>query len=399
MNTKPAKLLPLFASVMAVTPFAIDMYLPAMPTIAEALNSDINLLQNSLSIFLIAYAIGMVVFGPLADRIERKIMLVFGLSGYAIFSFLLATSNNPDQFIQFRFFQAFFGGAATVVIPGTISLLFKEQTAKGLSYVSLIMMLAPMVAPAIGGFLLHWYGWPAIFITLGGYAVFVLIACLIFFPKLEKPLNPRKGLKDIYLSGYAQIFSHRRTHAFLLISMLASFAFFTYITGISFVYISVYGLSETTFSLVFALNVVVLILANLTNARFSTKVGVRKMIVITWSVAMTSATFLYFSIVMALDFVFVVIGLLPIMGCMMITIINADTLILRQFSQSTGTAAAVIGTLRFSSGALAGPLLAYFYNGTALPFAIMMMVSVFSVGLVHFTLSPARREKRPTSKI
>jgi MFS transporter, DHA1 family, multidrug resistance protein len=82
---------------------------------------------------------------------------------------------------------------------------------------------------------------------------------------------------------------------------------------------------------------------------------------------------------------------LPIMGCMMITIINADTLILRQFSQSTGTAAAVIGTLRFGSGALAGPVLAFFYDSTALPFALMMAVSVLSVGIVHFTLSPAKR--------
>jgi DHA1 family bicyclomycin/chloramphenicol resistance-like MFS transporter len=88
-----------------------------------------------------------------------------------------------------------------------------------------------------------------------------------------------------------------------------------------------------------------------------------------------------------LDLIFLVTGLLPLMGCLMATIINADTLILQEFTQQTGTATAVIGTLRFGSGALAGPALAYFYNGSAIPFASLILAGVIAIGVVHFGFS------------
>ncbi|MCF6194739.1 MAG: MFS transporter, partial [Kangiellaceae bacterium] len=105
----PLKFLPLFASITAVTPLAIDMYLPAMPQIAAMLKTDINLLQNSLSVYLFAYALGMFMFGPLADSFGRKKMLIIGLLGYCIFSLLIATSQSGEEFMVYRALQAIFG--------------------------------------------------------------------------------------------------------------------------------------------------------------------------------------------------------------------------------------------------------------------------------------------------
>ena len=249
-NTKnPIRYLPLFAAISAVTPLAIDMYLPAMPKIAESLNTDIGLLQNSLSIYLFAYALGMFIFGPLADSIGRKKMLIIGLSGFSIFSLLVASSTSGDEFLLYRALQAVFGGASTLVIPGTIRLLFGKDTVKGLSYVSSIMMIAPMLAPTLGGLILEVSEWRMIFYVLAMYSVMILLLCLRYFPDLEQKSISISSFKQLYLASYKRILSNNRTRRYLIISMLASFTFFTYITGVSFIYITVFGLSESMFGI------------------------------------------------------------------------------------------------------------------------------------------------------
>ncbi len=380
----PLKFLPLFASITAVTPLAIDMYLPAMPQIAATLQTDINLLQNSLSVYLIAYAFGMFVFGPLADTIGRKKMLLIGLTGYCVFSLLIATSQSGEQFLIYRACQAIFGGASTLVIPGTIRLLFGKDTVKGLSYVSTIMMIAPMLAPTLGGVILGLADWHMIFYILSIYSAIVFVLSVKFFPSLEQQKVDYDSLKSLYFSSYHRILSSKKTRSYLLVSVLASFTFFTYITGISFIYITVFGLSESMFGILFGVNVVVLMIANLSNAKIAPKHGPDKMISSLWLIGFVFSIFLVFSAWQELSWIYLVASLIPLMGCLMATIINADTVILQEFAQHTGTATAVIGTLRFASGALAGPLLAIFYDGSALPFALLILSGITLIAVVHF---------------
>jgi len=374
--------LPLFAAVTAVTPLAIDMYLPAMPNIAESLNTDITLLQNSLSIFLIAYAFGMFLFGPLADFIGRKRMLLFGLSGYCLFSGLIAASQSGEAFLTFRVLQAMFGGAATLVIPGTIRLLFGKDTVKGLSYVSSIMMIAPMLAPSLGGLVLSLSNWRVIFIILSAYSALIFILCYRYFPKAIQTVGQPLSFSKLYLASYKRILSNKKIRNYLLVSMLASFTFFTYITGVAFVYIKVLHFSELTFGLVFGLNVLVLMLSNFVNSRMTPIYGEKKLLLVYWLVGFCFSLLLVSSVLFELNWIYLLLGLIPLMGCLMAMIISADSIILQAFSQYTGTATAVIGTLRFSSGALAGPLLALLYDGSAKPFAILIFSGVVLVGLV-----------------
>ena len=376
--------LPLFAAITAVTPLAIDMYLPAMPQIADNLQSNITTLQNSLSLYLFFYALGMFLFGPLADRFGRKKMLIIGLSGYSLFSLLLAMTSDINLFLIFRSLQAVFGGAATLVIPGTIRLLFGKDTVKGLSYVSSIMMIAPMLAPTIGGALLELSDWRLIFLFLFGYSLFVLFISLRAFPNLEPTAEKVRGFKKLYLTSYQTILASRETRGLLMVSMIGSFTFFTYVTGISFVYISLFNVSELTFGILFGLNVVVLITANLVNSKFSSRLGAIRMMGMIWVVALLSAISLGASVLLQAELWVVVVSLLPIMGCLMAIIVNADSLILIKFGHQTGTATAVIGTLRFGSGSLAGPLLTLLFDGTAFPFALLIFSGVLCIGAIHF---------------
>ena len=340
----------------------------------------------------------MFLFGPLADAFGRKRMLIIGLTGYSIFSGLLAVTQDDQMFLIHRALQAIFGGAATLVIPGTIRLLFGKDTVKGLSYVSTIMMIAPMLAPTLGGVLLELSDWRLIFWALCGYSVLILVLSLRYFPNVELAVDDveasddkqnaqsekRPGLKELYFSTYQRILANKSTLGFLVVSMLGSFTFFTYVTGISFIYITLFGVSEMMFGILFGLNVIVLMFANLSNARLAPKIGSVKMMGYMWGGATICASLLLISVVLDAGIHYVVLSLLPIMGCLLVILINSDTLILQKFAKNTGTASAVIGTLRFGSGALAGPFLTFFYDGSALPFAGLIITGVLCIGVVHF---------------
>ncbi len=370
------------ASIIAISPLAIDMYLPAMPVLATTLNTDIASVQNSLSIYLLGYAVGLILFGPLADKFSRRKMVFFGLGGFIIASMLLPFSQDIHQFQTIRFFQALISSAATVVVPGTIRELYGKNTAKGLSYVSMIMMLAPMVAPSIGSALLVLHSWQMIFYAIGSFALITLLFSIKYLPEVVRD-KPVKNLN--FIQRYHTVFSNKSARFDLLTSMVISLSFFTYITGISFVFLTVYQVSEFHFSLLFALNVVGLMTAHFLNTRFVARKGSRKMLSYGLCTALLSATLLVMANLFQLDLIYSVLTILPLMGSMSMIAVNADALVLTRFIESSGTATAVIGTLRFGVGALAGPILAYFYTGDAVPFSLLMLCCVVVVALCQGT--------------
>lgn len=377
-----AHLLPLLASMVAITPLAIDMYLPAMPIIAKELGTTSSAIQVSLSLYLAGYALGMMMFGPIADRIGRRKVALVGLTGFIITSLLLAFTESINQFLAYRFVQAAFGSGATVVVPGIIRDLYKEHTAKGLSYVSLIMMVAPMIAPGIGSFILELSVWRTIFLSLAGYAVLILLLVIWKLPKNLPLRSDRKWLHE-FASNYKLVFSHPASRLNIISSMMGSFGFFCYITTISFVYIEYFGISEGKFSILFGANVVALMLTNIINTRTVERAGSARMLMIGTVIANIFALSLVLVTVFGWSLYWTVAALFPLIGSLALITVNSDGLILNQFPQQTGTATAVIGTLRFGSGALAGPILALLFDGTPLNFAILMFASVAIVMIVQ----------------
>ncbi len=370
-------LLPLLASIIAVSPLAIDMYLPAMPLIAEQLSTDMPSVQNTLSVYLLGYALGLLTFGPLADKLSRRKLVIIGLAGFTLMSLCLPFASSITQFIVLRFMQAFISSAATVVVPGTIKERYGKNTAKGFSYVSMIMMLAPMIAPTIGSFLLL-HSWQAIFVSLALYSFIIMLLAYRYLPEVKREV----GVEPVsFLTRYKIVLSHKSARLDLLSSMIVSLAFFCFITAIPFVYLTVYQVTEFMFSLLFGVTVLGLMLAHFTNTRLVVKKGSRRMLSYGLAVALTFSTGLVVVNYMGMPLVFTVLCLLPLMGSVSMIAVNADALVLLEFSKETGTATAVIGTLRFGIGSLAGPIMAFYYDGTALPFAGLMAICIVMVFL------------------
>jgi MFS transporter, DHA1 family, multidrug resistance protein len=368
-------LLPLLASIIAVSPLAIDMYLPAMPELAEYFSTTMPLVQNSLSIYLLGYAVGLLVFGPLADKYSPRVLVMVGLVGFLIATLALTVVDSIEQFIALRFFQAFISSAATVVVPGIIRQLYGKDTAKGLSYVSMIMMMAPMLAPSIGSVLLQ-HSWQMIFYLLGAYACIVFLGSFLHLPEVSKI---KSTVKFSVLQRYKIVFSNRVARFDLLSAMLVSLAFFGYITSIPFVYLTVFKVTEFEFSLLFALNVLALMTAHFINTRLVGRMGSRIMLRFGVALAFVASTSLLLANIFVLPLLYHVLVILPLMGSLSMISVNADALILQEFAEHAGTVTAVNGTLRFGVGSLAGPILALCYDGSALPFALLMASAIYLV--------------------
>jgi len=377
-------LIVLLAAIVATTPLAVDMYLPAMPSIAEQLQAHIGDVQQSLSVFLGAYAIGMLLFGPLADAIGRRPLVLFGLLGFSVSSLALAVTEHIELFLALRALQAFCGGAATVSVPGIVRFLYPEHPAKGMSAMSMIMMMAPLLAPSLGSLILLVGEWHSIFLLMGIYALVIALLVVKFLPEISFSSathlhERRKHVRRAFFTGYKIVFSHASVRPLIFSMMCGSFAFFTFITAVPFVYINYFGVSEQTFSLLFGFNVSMLILANVITNRFVVRFGSLKLIRISLTSALVSVLFLVTANYFQLGLWCTVLSIAPLMASLMIISTNSDALVLSNFPYNSGTAAAVTGTLRFGSGALSGSVLAYFYTGTALPFSLLMLAGVVGV--------------------
>ncbi|GIU52640.1 Bcr/CflA family drug resistance efflux transporter [Shewanella sp. KT0246] len=373
-----AMLIPMLAAIVAITPLAIDMYLPAMSNIAQTYSTHVTTVQQSLSIYLAGYALGMLTFGPLADRFGRRPLVIFGLSGFTVISFFISICSSIEVFLALRFVQAFIGAAATVVVPGYIKEVYGDNTAKGMSYVSLIMMLAPLLAPSLGSLILELGEWPLIFLSQSCYAIALLLIVLF---KLKMPSDKAADTrsKQSFFAAYKTVLTRQGVKVNITCGVLTSFAFFCYLTASPFIYMEVFGLDKTLFAVLFSTNVGALMLANIINSRIVTRYGSSRMLFVATVFGSLAATGLLIVNIVDLSYHYTVAMLIPLMGCLGIMSVNADAIVLMKFKKETGTATAVIGTLRFGFGSLAGPLLAFFYTGTAVPFSALMLISVVMV--------------------
>ncbi|WP_281546810.1 Bcr/CflA family efflux MFS transporter [Pseudoalteromonas sp. PAR1] len=375
-------LLPLLASIVAITPLAIDLYLPAMLVIANDLQTTMPNVQISLSIYLAGYALGMLFFGPIADELGRRLLAKVGLSLFGISSLALAFCQNIELFWSLRAIQAFTGAAATVVVPGIIRHIYRENTAKGMSYVSMIMMVAPLIAPTLGSLIMGISTWQVIFIVLAGYSFTILALVQIHLIDIPIFKSKQRGLA-LFFNSYKTVFSRRSALADIASSMFASFAFFCFLTSVPYVYLDFFKVDEQLFGVLFAFNVLALMFGNFMNTRLVPRLGSRKLLFIGLGIGFVAGGALLLFSVMHLSLYFIVATIAPLMMSLGIVASNADSLILMQFEEKSGTATAVIGTLRFGSGALVGPILAFVHPQSAIPFSAMMFSALILILLVQ----------------
>lgn len=378
----------LLAMLTAIAPLAIDMYLPAMASMASDLRSDIHHVELSVSTFLLGFALGQITGGPLSDNLGRKPVIYAGLFIFAIASVSLVWVTSLDTLLILRAIQAVGGGLAVVNSTAIVRDNFEgADIARVLSMVAMIMMAAPMVAPLIGSVILHFSQWQTIFSVLAIYAVAMI---LLLFWQLPESHPKHKRVKRKPWEGYAQVLKHRSARRYIFMLASAFSGMFVFITASPYLYLDHFQQSAGMFPWLFGANVAVVMLMNRLNMTLLTYYSPERLMSIGVAIQLTAAVALlllslkpeYFTLGTALPLLMTFVGSLGL--------ITANTMgtVMQHFRDVAASATALMGVIQFSGGALAGLLWGQLHDGTPTP---MMTVCLLTASLSAIFLLAARR--------
>jgi DHA1 family bicyclomycin/chloramphenicol resistance-like MFS transporter len=388
------------AALIGIGPLSIDAYLPALPTMAESLDSTIVAANVTVSSFLIGYAIGQLFGGPISDQIGRMRVALFGLILLAVCSVWIAFANNMPLVQWLRGLQAVGGGFATVVAMAMIRDSFPPaEAAKRYPLVMLILLGAPLFAPGIGAALLP-LGWPSIFIFLAGYAVVIAL----LFPAIGESL-PRPGGK-VRLGGivpqYLAVLKTRVNGRLVPLRFIFSQGLITsvmmiFITNSAFIYLDYFAVGEQNFMFFFGANIVVMMVFSLTTSRVVGRVAPftlfrgGRIIQLTALAVLVTCVFLaeepetvWFTPLLALA-----IGTAGMIGP------SVNALYLSIFDRLAGSAASLMATASFVFGGVLGALSSALHDGTLRPVMATMLLAVVMANLIAATIpAPAGTSAR-----
>ncbi|MBM3647412.1 MAG: Bcr/CflA family multidrug efflux MFS transporter [Alphaproteobacteria bacterium] len=387
-------LMVLLALLSAFTPLSIDMYLPALPTITADLRATAGDLQLTLSAFMLAFGFGQIFYGPAGDRFGRRPVILAGIATYVVASIGCAFAAAADQLVLLRFLQGL-AACGSVVLARTMvrDLAEGDQAARAMSLIMACTSMAPMVAPLIGSQVLAFWGWRAIFWVLAGIGVVGLVFSFLRLPESLRP-DYRQPLAVVpVLRRFRELLGHRAFMGYALTSTFQFAALMSYLSGVPFVFIEVYGVSPTTFGIIFAGVIVMLTTSNLLNARFAPVLGsatILRHAAIVPAVAGTGMLVLGLIEVRtgAIGLWPFLIFLVPHLAMMALVVPNATVLALQSYPHMAGTASSFMGVMQYGVGALFGVFVGQAFNGTILPMAIALATSGVLCLVSHRLMAP-----------
>jgi DHA1 family bicyclomycin/chloramphenicol resistance-like MFS transporter len=364
----------ILAMLTSITPLAIDAYLPSFPTIAQEYDTSIDRIEITLSIYLIGFALGQLLGGPLSDRYGRKRFIYGGLGVYILFSFLIAASHSVEMLWICRFFQALGGGFAVVNTNAIVRDCFHgKEGARVFSIISMIMMVAPMLAPAIGATLLKLSSWHTIFIFLGLYAL-----TLIYFITHLPETSPKSRSQKL-LANYFVILRRLSAVILILTSGFAVSGMFVFITKASFIYMEYFQITPDYFILFFGLNVITIMFTsrlNIALLRYRSPLQL-----FTYGIMLQWSTGALLYLIGTGGYLYAVVALLMLfVGSLGLVFGNAIALLLEHFPSMSATANALNGVTGFMLAALMGFIASQLHDDTLYPvFAVMWSTSSLSI--------------------
>jgi DHA1 family bicyclomycin/chloramphenicol resistance-like MFS transporter len=378
----------------AIGPFAIDMYLPALPAIGRNLNAEPHLVLATLTVFFIAFGSFQVVFGALSDIVGRKPPLYFGLSLFLLTSIGCALATDIYMLIGLRVLQGI-AAAASIVIPGAVvrDLHTGLEATKLMSLLMLVFGVCPILAPSVGSVLIGLWDWRAVFwfIALAAFVGLVLVATL-----LKETRSPAARAKSSIKTSFEAFGSLLMDRHFVGLSLNSGFALagvFVYLGGSSFVLIDHYGLSPMSYSIAFSANAAGLFgsaqLNGWLGARFPLAQIVR-VAATAYAVIMVTLFALVFFGVERLEVILVLlfVGFVFVGQIMPITTVLA----MHEHGSIAGAAYSLLGTIRLIIGGAAIAVSGYFADGTAGPMiAGVAFCAVTAFVLCQLTLGGAKR--------
>ncbi|RUO19946.1 multidrug transporter [Aliidiomarina iranensis] len=362
----------LLAGLVALGPLAIDAYLPAMPIMATDLETSLHNIEITLSVFLIGFAAGQLIGGPLSDHFGRRLTILVGLSLFTFGSVFIALGSSIELLWFGRVLQAFGGGMGVVNTMAVVRDRYSgKDSAKILSQIVTIMMAAPLLAPFIGAFFLIISDWRSIFWFLAAYAVLLLFLLRRYLPETRKVST---APKQSALRRYLSVLQHKRALGVLFAVAFSNAGMFTFITTSPGVYMGHYGVSESLYPILFAVNIIALSLCNQINIRVLKhfepeqvlRTGQKLQLGIGVMMVLTVTAF-------NLPIWLLVPQIMLFVGMQGFVVANGMSRVADFFPHNSATASALVSSSGFTMGALVGGVAALMSDGD--PFTMVAVMA------------------------
>lgn len=379
----------ILGALSAFGPLAIDFYLPGFPALAQAFATDEKHIQLTLAVYFLGLSIGQLVYGPIADRFGRRLPLLVGVGLFTAASFACAFAPSLEWLIGARFVQALGGCAGMVLSRAIVSdKCDAVGSAKVFSQLMLVMGLAPILAPMLGGLLVNLYGWQAIFIVLTGFSALAALAVALGLPESLPANVPRQPLSGA-LRQYGRLLKDREFLGHALTGGIAMAGMFAYIAGSPFVFIKLYGVPAEHYGWLFGSNAAGFILVAQINARMLAKRGPAFLLSrMVWVYLAAGLTLLAISSLHTEQLWPLLIPLFICIASLGCIIPNASACAMSGQGARAGSASAMLGCLQFSVAAAAAWLVGLLHDGSAMPMA--MVISLCGVLAVSIAVATRR---------
>lgn len=344
----------ILGALNTITPFSIDMYLPAFPQIAADLHTSIEKVALSVSTYFLGFAIGQILYGPLLDRFGRKRPLYAGLVLYIIATIGCTASGTIEMLLLMRFVQALSGCVASVAAMAMVRDFFPaDRSAAIISLLVLILGASPLLAPTVGSFIVNAWGWHFVFVSLAAIVFIILLVVIFFLPEGHLP-DTTISLKPVpVINEFKIILFEPKFYLYALAGTFSFSGLFVYVAGSPSLFMDYFKLGATAYGGVFALLSVGFIggsqLNHLLTRKYSNETILKTTVICQVTVA---AIFLLGSFNAWYGLPAVIVFLFVLLSCAGLTYPNAAALALAPFSKNAGTASALLGFMQIGVGGL-----------------------------------------------
>ncbi|AYO02206.1 MULTISPECIES: multidrug effflux MFS transporter [Pseudomonas] len=363
----------ILGALSAFGPLAIDFYLPAFPAMAQAFATDEKHVQATLAAYFLGLSIGQLAYGPVADRFGRRKPLMFGVTLFTLASLACAYAPNLDTLVVARFVQALGGCAGMVLSRAIVSdKCDPVASAKVFSQLMLVMGLAPILAPMLGGVLVNLAGWQSIFLALSLFSAGCLLAVSLGLPESLPAHIPRQPLSGA-LRQYLRLLADRVFLGHALTGGIAIAGMFAYIAGSPFVFIKLYGVPAEHYGWLFGTNAAGFILVAQVNARLLAKRGPAFLLArAVWLYLVAGLVLLGVAALRPAQLWPLLVPLFICIASLGCIIPNASACAMSGQGARAGSASALMGCVQFSVAAGAAALVGLLHDGSAVPMALVI---------------------------
>ncbi|GAA2098438.1 multidrug effflux MFS transporter [Microlunatus panaciterrae] len=378
-------------------PISLDLYLPALPQLADDLQASASSSQLSITACLLGLAAGQLVAGPLSDRLGRRRPLIVGLLLYLLTSAACAFAPTIGVLLVLRLLQGLSGAAGLVISRAVARDLYSgSELVVFFSRLMLVSGLAPVLAPVLGGQLTRVMDWRGIFLVLAGFGVVLLLAGSF---GLTETLPPERRTTAAGLSatlrGFRPMLRDRFFVGAALSSGFASASMFAYIAGATFVLQRIYGLSAQEFSFVFGMNSIGIMAMSQLGGRLAARRSPAAVLALGLVANLAGALSLAVTVLTGLPLPFLICSLLVMVSAVGLIFPTATALALSDYPQAAGSASSLLGLGQYVVGALAAPLVGVAGQQTAVPLGLVALAASLTASAVFVTLVlPVVRSRR-----